>query len=509
MRHHHPVSALLLGLVLARAVGAAGVEPVGSSRTEAANLSPTRWQEDYDRYLAAQHVERTRAGVATGFRGAVTVAYNALAARAGLEALEQGGNAMDALLTAGLAQVALTAGAPISYFGILSLVYYDAKSGEVHAMNAEWNTVLGETEPLSIPGGIDMSSPDGIRGTATSGRTALVGGFMKGVGAAHERFGRLPFDQLFAPAIFVAENGFPLSAKMAGYWELRAADLARLPETRATLLHPDGSPYAAGDVLRQPALAATLRAVAKHGTDTMYRGPWAERLVAAVRAEGGKMTLEDLAAYEVLWQEPLRADLGHGWSVATNPPPNNGGVALIEAQHLARAAGLGDGDHWSVSGRALRQALDVSQLYVIDFLPEATRRLVFPNLDLSSAARVRPENAASLWQAIANGNPVARFKSLPPRHSDDVVAIDGEGNIAAMTQSINCVLWGKTAIVVDGVTIGDPASFQQAQIARAGPGKRLESPTETGILFRDGKPVIGFARWGPGSTIAPCRPCST
>jgi gamma-glutamyltranspeptidase / glutathione hydrolase len=270
MRHLHPASTLLLGLVLvpflARALGAAGVEPV-SPRAEATDLSPARWQEDYDRYLAAQLVERTRAGVATGFRGAVTVAYNALAARAGLEALEQGGNAMDALLTAGLTQVALTAGAPISYFGILSLVYYDAKSGEVHAMNAEWNTVLGETEPLSIPGGIDMSSADGIRGTATSGRTALVGGFMKGVGAAHGRFGKLPFEQLFAPAIFVAENGFPVSAKMAGYWELRAGDLARLPETRVTLLQPDGSSYAAGDLLRQPALAATLRAVARRGTE--------------------------------------------------------------------------------------------------------------------------------------------------------------------------------------------------------------------------------------------------
>jgi hypothetical protein len=87
---------------------------------------------------------------------------------------------MDALLTAGITQVALTADTPISFFGILSLVHYDAKSGEVHAMNAEWNTVLGETDPLSIPGGIDISSPAGIRGTATSGRTALVGGFNEG-----------------------------------------------------------------------------------------------------------------------------------------------------------------------------------------------------------------------------------------------------------------------------------------------------------------------------------------
>ena len=79
-----------------------------------------------------------------------------------------------------------------------------------------------------------------------------------------------------------------------------------------------------------------------------------------------------------------------------------------------------------------------------------------------------------------------------------MVAIDKHGNIAAITQSINCVIWGKTAIVVDGVTVGDPASFQQMQIARAGPGERLESPTETGILFQHGKPVLGFASMGSG-----------
>lgn len=229
---------ILLGLSCARAKVE---QPVAST-----NLSPALWQEDYDRFLQAQLVDRTEAGVATGRQGAVTVAYNGLAARAGLEALKQGGNAIDAALTAALAQVALTAGAPISYFGIMSLVYYDAQSGQVHTMNAEWNTVLSEEDPLSIPGGIDMSSPEGMFGTAVSGRTALVGGFMKGVGAAHERFGSLPWPQLFEPAIYVAEHGIPISKKMAGMFAVRHEDLSRLEETRATFLKKDGSPYMEG-----------------------------------------------------------------------------------------------------------------------------------------------------------------------------------------------------------------------------------------------------------------------
>lgn len=167
------------------------------------DLSPATWQTDYDRYMQSQLVDRTSAGVATGTHGAVTVAYNGLAARAGLEALKQGGNAIDAAMTAAMAQVTLTAGAPISYFGIVSLVYYEAATGQVHTMNAEWNTVLGEDDPMSIPGGIDLSSEEGIYGTVVSGRTALVGGFMKGVGAAHDRFGKLPWAQIFEPAIYI------------------------------------------------------------------------------------------------------------------------------------------------------------------------------------------------------------------------------------------------------------------------------------------------------------------
>ena len=463
------------------------------------DLRPEQWRADYDRYMALQSEDRQEPGVASGSNGAVTVAYNALAARAGLEAMKQGGNALDALLTSALTQVALTAGAPISYFGIMSLVYYDAATDTVHTMNAEWNTVLAETTPMSIPGGVDLSDPErGMLGRDPSGRTALVGGFMKGIGAAHSRFGVLPFEQLFQPAIAVAEEGFPVSERMAGYWDLRTDDLARLPETRATMLKADGSGYAAGDNFRQPALAATLKAVASQGVDYMYTGPWAERLVAAVQADGGLMTLEDLAAYDVIWSEPLHSDLANGYSIYTNPPPNSGGASLILAQHLAGAAGLAADGHWSESGAALRKALDITQLYALDFLPAPMVSQMYPGVDLSTSGKLDPANAAALWPLVEGGRLPVPFSPRPPQHSDDVVAVDRDGNIAAMTQSINCVLWGKTAIVVDGVTVGDPGSFQQAQIVRAGAGNRLESPTETGILFRDGKAVLGFASMGSG-----------
>ncbi len=470
---------------------------IGAGRLPDVSLSPDGWATDYTRYLAAQDVDRTAAGVATGTHGAVTVAYNGVAARAGLEALKRGGNAMDAALTAAVTQVAVTAGAPISYFGILSLVYYDAASGRVYTMNAEWNTVRGETEPLTIPGSLNMSSEAGLRGTAVSGRTALVGGFMKGVGAAQHRFGALPFKAIFDPAIYVAEHGMPVTQHLADKFVFRANDLKRLAETRAIFAKPNGAFYTRGETFRQPALAKTLRAVADNGTDYMYKGPWAKKLVAAVQADGGKMSLDDLSNYDVIWDDPLVGDIGNGYTISTNRPPNLGGVNLIEAQLLAAASGLTTDPHWSTSAASLRKALDVSQMFTLSYLPPATLAQIYPGLDSSAEARITPAHAAELWKRMQAGVVPYHWKDTP-HHSDDVVAIDEAGNIAALTQSINCVDWGKTAIVVDGITIGDPASYQQAQIARLPPGSRLPAPTETGILFKDGRPMLGFASMGSG-----------
>lgn len=467
---------------------------------ETVDLRSSTWTiGERDDFLRKQTNVTESAGSATGFSGAVSVAYNAYAARAGLEALRQGGNAIDAAMTTALAQVALTAGAPISYFGIMSLVYFDAKTQSIHSMNAEWNTVREETDPMSIPGTVDFSSNAALLGTAgCSGRTAMVGGFMKGVESAHQRFGKLPFRNLFDPAIEIAESGTPVNRTLAWCYELRRGDLARLPETRAALLKQDGSGYREGEVLLQPRLAETLRHIAEEGAGYMYGGPWGNRLIEAVRAEGGHMTLEDLDAYEVIWSDALVADIGRDYSIATAPWPNGGGVSMIEAQILADAAGLTSGPHWTESSESLSTALNITQLIGLMFLAPEAAAAVFPGLDMSPDSRVTRSNAEQLWSRLKDGNPLAQWKRTSPMHSDDVVAIDAEGNMAAITQSINCVLWGKTAMNVDGISIGDPASFQQAQIATAGPGRRLPAPTETGLLLKDGTPTVAFASMGAG-----------
>lgn len=462
----------------------------------AGTVAPAQWfATDAVHYLDhVQQETRTKAIAATGDRGAVTVAYGPFAARAGLAVLERGGNAMDAALTTAVTQIAVTAGSPVSYFGIMALVYYDAKTGKISTMNAGWNTVKGDTDPLTIPGSIDLGRS--VLGTAVSGRTALVGGFMKGVESAHRRYGRIPWKTLFEPALWVARRGLPLDSTLAREFAERAPDLARLPATRAILLKPDGSPYRAGEVFRQPALAGTLEAVATQGADYMYRGPWADKLVAAVRADGGRMTREDLSAYDVIWSDPLVRGVGD-IEIATLPAPNDGGVALIEAQQLALEAGLGRSEHWSRSGAVLKQAFSIALARMVTYLPESVQKQRYPDVRFDFESRMTAANARAYLAHLARGDtpmPVA----APPKHSDDVVVIDAEGNMAAITHSINCVFWGKTAINIDGISIGDPASYQQALIAKTGPGNRLPDPTETGMVLKGGKPVLAFSSMGSG-----------
>ncbi|WP_162339622.1 gamma-glutamyltransferase [Cyclobacterium salsum] len=401
------------------------------------------------------------------------------------------------MMTTALMQIALNAGARVSYFGVMEFVYFEAETGTVHTMDADWNTVMGELDPLSIPGGPPMN-PDGLLPDhKPSGRTALVGGFMKGVGAAHERFGSLPFGELFKPAIHVAAEGFPVDRRLAGIFSMRSDDLGRLPETRETLLKENGQPYTEGEIFRQPALAHTLSEFAVQGTDYMYRGPLAERLITAIREEGGKMTLEDLEAYEVIWDESLVSTLG-GYEVHVMPPPMRGGTLLIEAQNLAEVSGLINAPHWSESGESLRKALTIAEMFILDFMPEEAVEELYPGLNRTDSARTSPEFARELWSRMESGILPFSWSVQAPKYSDVVITADEEGNMVAISHSINTVYWGKTAIVVDGISVSDPGSFQQAGIAKAGPGKRLPGPAQVGLLLKNGQAVLGFGSMGGG-----------
>ena len=434
-------------------------------------------------------------------RGMVTGTTGAQAIEGGVEILKAGGSAADAAMSTALTQICMAAGSWVSYAGIMTMVYYDAESGEVHNLNAAYNTVAAETDPLTIPG-IDLTAGFGGFEAEPNGRTVLVPGFMKGVEAANERFGKLPFKALFTSAIACAEDGFEYQEGNAGQYAFREQVLSRLPETKAVFTKSDGSPYEAGDMFTQPALARTLRMVADQGADYMYRGPWAAKLVEMVGDIGGRMTVDDLAGYEVIWSEPARGSY-HGYDLYAHGSPAEGGIGLIEAMNLAELAGVSDYGHYGDSPEALFWLAQIARpglTFAIGGKEAADGLAEMVGADLTHQTRVRKETSAKLWGSIQDGSfpGVAVPEDGPAPHSDAVVAIDQWGNIAAVVHSINTVSWGTTGIFVDGISIPDSGIFQQGMMAQIEPGSRLPDPTNPGLVLKDGKPFMGFSSIGSG-----------
>src|SRR5215470_14197826 len=394
-----------------------------SRQSPGGKMSPEAWpQGELEKYWRLQHDYQRQHPAVESAKGMVAVTSDALSARIGLEALQQGGSAADAALATSLAQIALEAGAPTSYAGILTMVYYDAAGKKVYSLNAGYNTVLEEKDPLTIPGG---GKP--------SGRTALVPGFFAGVQAAHDRFGKLPFASLFDPAIYLAEKGFVVD-KALNYWINRRKDvLSRLPETKRVFTRQDGEFYKAGDLFKQPQLAETLRKIAAQGTDYIYQGEWANKFEAAVQSEGGKMTLADLKAYQPIWSEPLQTSY-HGYQVYGLGLPSLGGVNAIEALNLLEAADLKQYGHYTTAPEAMYEFIQICRVnYFLSYLPPLTLKTYLPGLVSAPESRVKKENTRLLWQKMHEPAWEKMVSTIWPKdkgsnHSSGVVAVDGQGN---------------------------------------------------------------------------------
>jgi gamma-glutamyltranspeptidase/glutathione hydrolase len=493
MRYSISRSLYFLVLLALFLQGAPPLDTFAQSRQsrEVERLSREVWPKDeVEKYWRLQiTADRPNPTVEAG-KGMVAVTNEAFAALVGQEVLRRGGGAADAALATALAQIALTAGSLISYAGILTMVYYDAGSKKVYSLNAGYNTLLEEKDPLTIPG---IGVP--------SGRTALTPGFFAGVQAAHDRFGKLPFARIFDPAIHLAEKGFYLDQSMGWRIDSQKSVLTRRAETKRIFTKENGDLYKVGDLFKQPQLAETLRKVAAQGTDYIYQGEWAKKFVAAVQSEGGKMTLADLKAYRPIWSEPAQTSY-HGYQVYSLGYPSLGGVSTIEALNLLEEADLKKHGHYTTSDQSLYDFIQICRAgYFLSYLPPEFVKTYLPGVDPSPEARVKKENARLLWRKM--NEPIWRqiFSAMKPKsaganHSAGVVAVDARGNIAALLHSINGGIWGTHGIFVDGISIPESASIQQSEIAKLKPGSRLPDPTNPVIVMKDDKPYLASSAIG-------------
>ncbi|TAJ70413.1 MAG: hypothetical protein EPO51_17950 [Phenylobacterium sp.] len=460
----------------------------------AADLSPDRWP-------AAERAKIEReeqvfsppySGLVQGREMIVAATLSPVAVHAGVEALKQGGTAADAAAVVAVTQVTLELGSMISYAGVSKLTYYDAKTRRAYSLDAGWASYLAETDPRSIP------VPDtgfyavgaGPVG-AEFGRQTMVPGFMAGIEAMHARFGRLPFANLFQPAIWYADHGVRISPPLADYFRARQAYLWRTEEGRHWASMPDGALPKTGGNFRQPDLAVTLRAVANHGASYMYTGRWGQDYVAAVRAEGGKATLEDMARYRPVWRKP--AELKFAGATILAPGVARGlPCPVLEQLNLLSGAKLDSlGAYWRdpAAFEAYTRALSWTFL---DYLAETSAQ---PDGGDMCRSHLKPGYEPPALRSTAAMAPSDPKVSNNPAHTASVIVVDRWGNVAALTHTINTVNWGDTGIVVGGVPISDAgASFRNHPAAKG--GGRPPNFLSPIIALRRGKPVLAVGAVG-------------
>jgi len=255
-----------------------------------------------------------------------------------LEVLQDGGNAVDAMLTAIPLQHVVEPQMSTLAGGMGGLIYW-AETGELIYLDAE----LDHT--VNAPAARSMARPQEIE--ITSGQRIGVSGTVPGLAAAAERYGIRPWKDYFGPAIEVASNGFTMYSFLYGEMYDAFERLGAHPASRAKWM-PDGFILPVGDTVRQPWLAQTLTHLANEGPEYFTEGPWAEHFVDEVNRTGGQITLEELSAYKARWVEPLQFSYkGHQLFGAL--PASTAGVLNGMILNIIEQTDLGDGRDNTIS----------------------------------------------------------------------------------------------------------------------------------------------------------------
>lgn len=416
-------------------------------------------------------------------RRAAVASPHELASVAGLELLQRGGTAVDAMVAVNAALGVVfphMGGAGGDAFWLV----HDAATGTQHVLNASGRAAAGATRERYTGGVIDARGP-----AAALTAPGAVDGWVQ----AHRRFGHLPLAECLEPAISFARDGFPVSSSLARF-SADFLDLLRAtPTTAATYLKDDGSPYGRGEVLRSPRLASTLEAIAAHGRDGFYAGPVAREIGAFLTRHGGVLTSDDLAAHRSDWVEPAR--VGYRGRTAIAPPPNSQGFAGLQILGLLEhfdMAGLADDPVGYVDAmvRATALAFSDRDRYLTD--PDHVTIAVTELL----AEAYLAERAELLRQPFPAPAVVA------PAVTGDTTfscAVDRHGNAAAVTQSVYAE-WGSGVVAGDtGVLMQNRGSFFSLDPEHPNclvPGKRTAHTLTAGMLLGPGGLELVYGTMG-------------
>src|SRR5712671_5790388 len=494
----------VLALGLAATLSTAGVAP---GQTAAEYRARTEASKQWPR----EAVRGAKAMVATD---------EELGSKAGVEILKRGGNAVDAAVAVAFAlAVVEPAAGNIGGGGFMLVRLADGRA-----------TFLDYREVAPGQATREMYIKDGKldeRASVIGYRSVAVPGTVAGLDLALKTYGTLKLGDVMAPAIRLAENGFPVSEKLARELAQEKPNLQRFPLSRKIFLG-DGQMLKSGATLRQSELAATLKRIAKNGAADFYRGETARMLVADMAKSGGLITLDDLAQYKPKVREVLRAKYetaGHAWEVLTSPPPSSGGVAIIEALNMLKDVPLKNWDDVEsvhMVAETMRRVFADRAAYLAD--PDFSNIPVAGLTDLcyakelvttidaqraSSSKEVRAGKPHACGAASASSAPQTLVSLGEGPHTTHFSVVDAKGNAVASTYTLNDS-YGSHVTSTAGFLLNDEMDdfttqpgvpnalfgLIQSDANAIAPGHRpLSSMTPT-ILLRDGQ--LSFVTGSPG-----------
>src|SRR5580658_2182755 len=444
-----------------------------------------------------------------------------LGSQAGVEILKRGGNAVDGAVAVAFAlAVVEPAAGNIGGGGFMLVRLADGRT-----------TFFDYREVAPGKASRDMYiKPDGTLDKELSVigyKAVAVPGTIAGLELALKTYGKLKLADVLAPALRLAEGGFPVSEKLARQLSGERSELQEFNVSRRIFLN-DGKMFHPGDTFKQPELAATLKRIAKNGAAEFYRGETAQMIVDDMKRMGGLITLDDLAHYQPKVRQALEASYGldgHKWNVITSPPPSSGGVAIIEAMNMLQNVplkGWDDAQSVHMVVETMRRVFADRSAYLADpdFSKVPVEGLTSDCYAKELAATIDPQRATSSKEVKA-GTPhvcgVSASYEVSPQtislndgpHTTHFSVVDDAGNAVASTYTLNNS-YGSHVTSTAGFLLNDEMDdfttqpgvpnalfgLIQSEANAIAPGHRpLSSMTPT-ILVRDGK--LSFVTGSPG-----------
>ena len=421
-----------------------------------------------------------------------------LASAAGLRVLQQGGNAIDAAVTAA-AVLSVVEPTMNGVGGDLFAIVYDAKTKTVRALNAS-----GRAPAAATPQEFARRKLDAIpyRGELSVSVPGVVDGW-------HEllaKHGTIPFARALEPAMAYAREGFAVSEIIAHQWKDAEAVLARDPAAAGTFLVDRRAP-STGEVFRNPRLAATLEQLAKGGRDVFYRGPIAAAIAADMKRRNGLLTGADLAAHHSDWIEPISTTY-RGYQVL-ELPPNTQGISALQMLNILegfdlKALGHNSAAYLHLLVEAKRIAFADRDAWLADYdaVPaEALERMLSKDYAAERRREIDPERAAREYRAFTLAGVSNAVETHPEARGDTIylTAADRDGNVVSLIQSIYesfgaGIVAGDTGVVLHNR--GSLFSLREGHPNRLAPGKRPFHTLVPAMVLKDGRPWLSFGVMG-------------